>query len=420
MFSFCRPVSSKKRFLPHRVLSKEYSFTLFDKASRVPADEWNTVAGAGEFFLHHRYLDIIERSEHTRMACRYVIVYRRNKPCGIIYFQIVDFQAGIFGDLMSKQMTTLRSHRLTLFEKYIGRNKEEVLMRLFTCGNNLVSGEYGFRFMDNVSLTKRHEILLQLIDVIAKEEKLRGTISAVLLKDFHAPLKPESLFEEDKYTTFHVEPNLVAEIPGEVESLTDYVLRFSKKYRNRAKSIFKKLDGVSTRYLKTADIVQLEDRMYALYENVFMKARFRLIKLPRKYFSEVKTAYPDHFVVKGFFRDDTMIAFSTAFIMPGDLLEAHYIGIDYDFNQEHELYQNILYTMIEEAIRNKRKKVNLGRTAAEIKTTVGAAAVDLICYIKPQNAISRIIQKPFISFLQPPEWIPRNPFKEEPLAAAGK
>jgi hypothetical protein len=43
----------------------------------------------------------------------------------------------------------------------------------------------------------------------------------------------------------------------------------------------------------------------------------------------------------------------------------------------------------------------------------GAKPEDLICYIKPQNTISRLIQKPFISFLQPQPWIPRNPFKEE-------
>ena len=101
--------------------------------------------------------------------------------------------------------------------------------------------------------------------------------------------------------------------------------------------------------------------------------------------------------------------------MPDSSLEAHYIGLDYEFNSKFNLYQNILYGMIEEAIKNKLSKVNLGRTAAEIKTTVGAKAVDLICYIKPQNTISKIIQKPFISFLQPADWIPRNPFKEEGL-----
>ena len=101
--------------------------------------------------------------------------------------------------------------------------------------------------------------------------------------------------------------------------------------------------------------------------------------------------------------------------MPDGSLEAHYIGFDYEMNNRFNLYQNILYSMINEAIIHKQTVVNLGRTAAEIKTTVGAKAENLICYIKPQNTISKLIQKPFISFLQPAEWIPRNPFKEENL-----
>ena len=48
--------------------------------------------------------------------------------------------------MFSGQPDTLKSKRLKIFENYLGANKDEILMRLFTCGNNLVSGEYGFLF----------------------------------------------------------------------------------------------------------------------------------------------------------------------------------------------------------------------------------------------------------------------------------
>jgi hypothetical protein len=413
MFTFCRPVSSKKRFLPHRKLTAEFTFTLFESASRLETADWNAVRPEGQVFFDPLYLGILEEAEHSRVECRYAIVYRRAKPCGIVYFQIVDFHAGIFGDLISGQVDTLRSKRMGLFEKYVDRNRGEVLMRLFTCGNNLVSGPYGFMHNALVSETKFNELLLAIIDVVAKEEKLRGTISAVLLKDFEKPLKPATLFDDESYTRFAVDPDLVVEIPSGVKTLADYTGLFSKKYRNRAKAIFRRLDGVSTKYLTAADMVREGKQVQMLYGNVFERARFRLIKLPAEYFSNVKRAYPKQFIVKGFFRDGKMIAFLSALVMPGDLLEAHYIGIDYEYNKEHDLYQNILYTLIEEAILHKRRRVNLGRTAAEIKTTVGAQPVDLICYIKPQNAISRMLQRPFITFLQPAEWTPRNPFRDD-------
>src|SRR5690606_29301821 len=108
-----------------------------------------------------------------------------------------------------------------------------------------------------------------------------------------------------------------------------------------------------------------------------------------------------------------IIAFASSFVTHDGCLEAHYIGFNYSENGVHDLYQNILYAMIEEGIKNTCNCINLGRTASEIKTTVGAKPRDLICYIKAQNTISRMIQKPFISFLQPAAWTPRNPFKEE-------
>ena len=72
----------------------------------------------------------------------------------------------------------------------------------------------------------------------------------------------------------------------------------------------------------------------------------------------------------------------------------------------------MLYDYVKEAIENSSKKLLLGRTASEIKSTVGAEALELTCYIRHRNPLSNRIIKPFVDFLKPSEWIPRNPFKE--------
>ncbi len=351
--------------------------------------------------------------EHTRLMSRYVIVYDNEKPCGIIYCQVVDFKAEIFGEIIAGQVDTSRSKPLQFFENYLGANKDEILLRLFTCGNNLVSGAYGFVFGKQITQEVSSVLLLNIIEVISKEDKLKGGLSAILIKDFQKPLKPEELFLEEKYSRFLVEPNLIVEIPQNIYTLDDYTGLFSKKYRNRAKSVFKSFKEIETRYLDTGEIKANEKNIYRLYEEIFEKAKFKLIKLPANYFSRVKDIFQDRFIVKGFFLQGELIAFCSIFLMPDGSVEAHYIGLSYEINQKYNLYQNILYSVINEALNRKRNTVNLGRTAAEIKTTVGAKPEDLICYIKPQNTISKIIQKPFIGLLQPAEWIPRNPFKED-------
>ena len=143
-----------------------------------------------------------------------------------------------------------------------------------------------------------------------------------------------------------------------------------------------------------------------------MNAKFKLVKLSYDYFTEMKRIFSEEFKVYGFFKDGELLAFNSSILLK-EMLEAHFIGFNYELNKEFELYQNLLYHFIELAILNKKKTVGMGRTASEIKSTTGAKANELVCYIKPQNTVSKVILKPFISFLQPTEWIPRNPFKEE-------
>jgi len=408
MFPFCRPVSSKKRFLPFRKLDDNFSFSLFGEARAIPVADWERVSGANCLFLNTGYLALLETCGYAALTCRYVIVYQNGQPCGIIYYQVCDFKAGAFASLLAEKS---EGSGRGLFEKYIHKNSNEVLMRLITCGNNLVNGEYGFVFTPIIDKQRSHDIVITITDILAKEERLAGVISAVQIKDFYNA--PGSLFTENKYATCVVEPNMVLDIPPGVNNLAAYVALFSKKYRNRAKSIFKGMDGIRVSELSTAEIAQNETQLYALYNNIFEQARFKINKLPANYFSETKRLFNSRFKVLALFHQEQIVAFASFFFMPDNSLEAHYIGLDYAFNEQHNLYQNILYLLIEEALKQQLHRINFGRTAAEIKTTVGAKPQNLMCCIRPQNTFSRIVQKPFMALLQPAPYTPRNPFKEQ-------
>jgi hypothetical protein len=411
---FCKPLRNKSRYKPFRQIDKTFSFSEFEKASLLNKKDWDEVVGEKTIFFNTEYLRLIERSTHVDLKCRYIILYKNEKPCGIIYFQLTDFKANVFGDLLHGEINEIKSNRMKLFEKYVEAQKEEeVLFRMLMCGNNLISGEYGFLKSDNVSHSDFYKLLCTLIKTISAEENLRGKISAILIKDFYEPVKEIEKSDSFKVESFSVEPNLVVEIPKEVKTLNDYLQLFSKKYRNRAKAILKNRENFKIKILSEEEIEKNKKQLFLLYENIYSRAKFKLLQLPSDYFSEVKKIFKERFCIKGFYVNDELVAFSSGFLMPDNSIEAHYIGLNYKSNEELELYQNILYDFVETAITNGNSEVNLGRTAAEIKTTIGAKANELICYIQPQNTVSRLIVKPFIEFLKPKDWIPRNPFKEE-------
>ena len=411
---FCKPIRNKSRYKPNRALDSVYSFSEFDRASLINKKDWVDVVSENSIFFNLEYLSLIERCTHVNLKCRYVIIYKNNKACAIIYFQLAEFKANVFGDLLKGEIDEIRSHRMKLFEKYVeSKDADDVLFSLFTCGNNLVSGDYGFLRTEQIEKDVFFKLFATLLKTIASEESLKGKISALLVKDFYEPIPKIEQLDNFKLDKFFVEPNLIVNLPMEVKSLGDYILLFSKKYRNRAKAILKSREAVELKELSYEEIQEVDSSIYELYKNLYSKAKFKLLLLPPNYFSETKRIFGKRFFVKSITHNDKIVAFFSGFLLPNGSIEAHYIGLDYSVNEELNLYQNILYSFVEIAIEHGATEINLGRTAAEIKTTMGAKAHELTCYVQPQNTVSKLICKPFIEFLKPKEWTPRNPFKEE-------
>jgi hypothetical protein len=412
MFALCDKILGKNILKPNRKLFSSYTFTCFDEIINVPQEDWTKAVNNKNVFLSHSYLSVLhkEKSEHFRF--RYVIIYNRKNPIGVVYFQINDFPASLFGELIEKQISELKSKRASVFQRYIDQNEDETVMRLVTCGNNFISGEHGF-YIDVNSKKTTFKLVEGVIDCVSRAEKLRGKISAILVKDFYE----EGFGDKDcwycsRFKHFNVEPNMIIDLPKGVSNLTEYINCFSKKYRNRAKRILSASSTLTKKRLSNEEISFYKSTMYLLYTQVFNQAKFKLAHLSSNYFEDVVNANTNSFYVDAWFLEDKMLSFACGFCLENEV-EAHYIGFDYVYNREFELYQTILYSFIEQAILVQKTKINLGRTASEIKTTVGARAHELLCYIKPQNTVSKLILKPFMQFLQPTEWIPRNPFKEE-------
>lgn len=76
------------------------------------------------------------------------------------------------------------------------------------------------------------------------------------------------------------------------------------------------------------------------------------------------------------------------------------------------LYLNMLYNMTEFGIENGFEKIIFGRTALEIKSSVGAEPVNMSGFIFHTNPlINKYIGKLFNSLEPEVNWQQRHPFK---------
>jgi hypothetical protein len=237
-------------------------------------------------------------------------------------------------------------------------------------------------------------------------------IHIVAYKDFYKEFTKE-LKKFDFKTTyeFNTQPNMLFKIPESWHLASDYYNNLSKKYRDQYKRAHKKCENVICKELTLEEITQNQERIYELYHYVALNAPFNTFFLSKNHFVSFKKECGDRFKLFGYYFENTLIGFHTV-LLNENTLETYFLGYDDAFQREHMLYLNMLYNMTEFGIENKFEKIIFGRTALEIKSSVGSKPIEMSGFIYHTN---RLVNKlmPFIfGKLEPAlEWQPRHPFK---------
>lgn len=233
-----------------------------------------------------------------------------------------------------------------------------------------------------------------------------------MIKDFFDNAPVDLVLSHQNFFELPMDPEMIFYVRDEWKSFQDYLASLSAKYRLKANNSLSKTAHLEKRFLSLKEIKEYGTQIMHLYDNVQKRAAIQLIKISDSYFINLKKEMPEHFYLKAFFEEDKLVAFTSGFHVAGGHHEAHFIGIDYSLNTSLQLYQNILYSYIDDAIQMKSKHLYFGRTAMEIKTTVGAKSYPLHCYFRLENKVMNKMAKTILKHIPEQNWIPRNPFKE--------
>jgi predicted N-acyltransferase len=192
----------------------------------------------------------------------------------------------------------------------------------------------------------------------------------------------------------------------------DYIEALSSKYRVRVRRAFKKAKRIVKREFTTQDLQIHHDKIIEYYRDIAENASFNLFILNPDYFISVKRHLGDRFRIFGYFEGEKLIAFYSLMIN-GDEIEAHFLGYEEDTNRHYQLYLNMLLDMIDMGIALGMKRIIYGRTATEIKSSVGARPEMMYFYLQVQNAILNPFVPWIYNTLEPEApWTQRHPFKD--------
>lgn len=376
-------------------MSTIYTHQLFTKTAELP-DNWDQVAQSC-IFLQKCYLQILEESSPENMLNTFLGIFEGEKLMATALIQEIDLALlPSFGERDHAIKTALRN---ILFKQFASK--------LLLVGNNMLSGQNAYTCLPDADESKVIEKLREVVEFWPKKNHL------TIFKDFTE--SQIQAFQIPAFQTdfpFSSQPNMVFEIKSFWQKEEDYVADLSKKYRDQFKRCRKKGAEISTKELNYEEILQAEETIYDLYLHVAKNAPFNTFILPKKHFSSFKKHLGSDFILRGYYLENQLVGFTTV-IRHGKELETYFLGYDEKIQREKMLYLNMLYDLINCGIIQGFERIILGRTALEIKSSIGAKAVRLEGLMRHRFSMIHTNLSWIFPLLEPDTtWIERHPYKD--------
>ncbi|MGB1393844.1 MAG: hypothetical protein ACPG6G_06330, partial [Flavobacteriaceae bacterium] len=310
-------------------------------------------------YFSKSFLKAFERS-NPQIEFKYItIADAEKKTIALAVVQVISLS--VEGTLKNIKVASLIRKLLGLF--FCNEH-----IKILFCGNVFLSGEHGIRCSDGVS---KDEIMSQIgtaLDAVAANTK---PLHAIFIKDFkEESLKNTRQFLKFGYSEINVEPNMIVQLDPKWKTFEDYKNILKSKYRVKANKADSSSSSLKTRLFTEHDFETYKEELQALYQNTIDNASFNAQVLNLNTYIHLRASFKDDFIVKAYFLEDKLVGFLTALVNK-NTLDAHFIGLDYRLNKSHAIYPRILNDYVRLGIEKQVSSIDLGRTASEIKTTIG-------------------------------------------------
>ncbi len=390
-----------------------YCVRFYDSINDINTVELSMLLPKHNLFLNTSYLQILESNPPEGMQFQYMVFCLKDEPVGFAQCQIEHFEADRAVSGQNGQNTNRTPGFFDTMAKYMkGFVASKVEFYTLLCGSLLLTGEHAYHFTSRVESSLHFKLIEEGLNKMVKHLGDKGLkISTILLKDFFEENRSPHLVKQS-YNEFTIQPNMIMELKSEWKNFDDYLNALLSKYRTRTRRARKKLGALEIRELSADEVTSHKLEMHELYKSIADNSGFNVLNLNVNYLPAMKDGLGEDMMIFGIFEEGKMVGFYTAFLNH-DELEAHFLGFKRELNRTNQIYLNILYNLVELGIEKQVHKIVFARTALEIKSSVGAKAVEMYCYFRHSNSFTNKFLNPLLSYLRPEaKLVPRHPFKE--------
>ncbi|WGK65965.1 hypothetical protein [Croceiramulus getboli] len=384
---------------------KATELNMYKGVDEIPSNVWQQLPTPTIYFSKG-FLKAFEQG-NPRLEPLYYVIKDGDQILALAVLQLLSVSLAETGDGLSSGAYLARS-----IQQFINKGNTRILI----CGNLFLSGPYGVHTRDSSQITRCYAQVLETIQ--ATQNQHRAHI--YFLKDYpyDDQVAPE-IFIEERFQPFEVEPNMILTLENSWKTFDDYKQALRSKYRNKVKKADKTSAVLQVNRLTAADIRKHRDTLQELLAQVTAKAAFNAMNLRietyallQEEFGESQKKNDAHFIMHGYWMEDKIIGFATALVYD-QKLDAHFVGLDYRYNRTYAIYPRMLNDYVRMGLEYRVKTVNFGRTASEIKSTLGATPQHIRCYLRHRRTLANLFFKPLLGYIQRESYHQHEAFKEK-------
>jgi hypothetical protein len=175
------------------------------------------------------------------------------------------------------------------------------------------------------------------------------------------------------------------ELEAGFADLQGYRAALRAHYRNDMRRSERKFRAAGLRVVHLHDVEAIR-RVYTpdvhrLYEAVVARSPVKLEVLPVGFFRELVGQFPGLVTLTTVYDGDRIVAFNWG-LADGPVYHYLFCGVDHAAGRDADLYFNLMYHQLDEALRRGPRRIQVGQTADEFKARLGCRPAPRYFYVK--------------------------------------
>jgi predicted N-acyltransferase len=339
----------------------------------VPEEEWDGLNAPYGLFHTHRFLRAVEEGSGG-VSFWYLLFYEGDRLVGSAPLSLFGVRLDLFLGQTPQRLVAAIRRIWTSF----------LLPKILFCGLPISIGKHTIAFAEDVDPHALLDRLVEEMDAIARTEH----VGLLCVKEFEQEDLPG--VGALPRNGFLCVPSLpYARLPLRWDSFDSYLGGMRHGYRRAVLRSLRKLGDA--RLVVGGEEVCSADRFFVLYLNVMERATTKLEILTREFFRRLYGRCGEDLRVIALL-DGNEVLGAALCMVDGRRMTFMLVGLDYTARDAHDVYFNLIYGIVRNAIETGCTVLDLGQTSNWLKSRIGADFVSESFYLRAESgAVHRIL-----------------------------